>query len=126
MIFLCRAEEIAATRAKSVVLGQGADRLDVVVVLSDGKHHAFINSCPHQFIPLDIFPDQFFSEDGKHLMCCGHGALFEPDTGLCIEGPCYDESLDKLQIVEMDGAIYLNEARPPEIIARQKRAKRNW
>ena len=126
MIFLCRAEEVRTTGAKSVVLGQGADRLDVVIVLKGGKHYAYINSCPHQFIPLDIFPDQFFSEDGKYLMCSGHGALFEPETGLCIEGPCYDEGLDRLRIVEKNGEIYLDEARPPDVIAREKRSKRNW
>jgi nitrite reductase/ring-hydroxylating ferredoxin subunit len=126
VIFLCRADEVAATGAKSVVLGEGADRLDVVVVLKDGKHYGYINSCPHQFIPLEIFPDQFFSDDGKHLICCGHGALFEPDTGLCIEGPCENEYLDSLAITEKDGLIYLSEACTPDVIAREKRAKRNW
>lgn len=126
MIFLCRAEDLAATGAKSVVLGEGLDQLDVVVVRNEGRHFAYINSCPHQFIPLDIFPDHFLAEDGKHLMCSGHGALFEPDTGLCIDGPCENEFLDPLTIEEKDGEIYLNDPRPPEVIARDKRAKRNW
>ena len=126
MILLCRAEDLTPNGAKGMVLGEGADRLDVLVVAKDGKHHAYINSCPHQFIPLEIFPDHFFSEDKKHLICSGHGALFEPDTGLCVDGPCEDEFLDRLEIVEKDGGIYLNETRAPEEIAREKRAKRNW
>jgi nitrite reductase/ring-hydroxylating ferredoxin subunit len=112
--------------AKSIVLGEGGDRLDVVVVVKDGRHHAYINSCPHQFIPLEIFPDHFYSEDKRHLICSGHGALFEPDTGLCIEGPCENDSLDRLRITEKDGDIYLDETDAPEEIARAKRAKRNW
>lgn len=126
MILLCRAEELAPNGAKGMMLGEGTDRLDVVVVAKDGKHHAYINSCPHQFIPLEIFPGHFFSEDKKHLICSGHGALFEPDTGLCVNGPCEDEFLERLEIVEKDGEIYLNETRAPEEIAREKRAKRNW
>ncbi len=126
MILLCRAEEIAKSGAKGVVLGEGADRLEIVVVQKDGRHHAYINSCPHQFIPLEIFPDHFHSEDKKHLICSGHGALFEPDTGLCVDGPCEDEFLDRLDIVEKDGNIYLDEPHSPEEIAREKRAKRNW
>ncbi len=126
MILLCRAEEIAPNGAKGIVLGEGADRLEIVVVQKDARHHAYINSCPHQFIPLEIFPEHFHSADKKHLICSGHGALFEPDTGLCIDGPCEDEFLDRLNIVEKDGDIYLDEPRSPQKIAREKRAKRNW
>ena len=36
MIFLCRIEELGATAAKGVVLGEGADALDVVVVEKNG------------------------------------------------------------------------------------------
>ena len=126
MILLCRKEDLAATGAKGLVLGEGEDALEVVVVEKSGKRYAYINACPHQFIPLETFADHFFAEDKKHLICSGHWALFRPDTGLCVEGPCRGDSLDKLTIVEQDGAIYLNEARTPAEIARAKRTKRNW
>ncbi|MEY4879967.1 MAG: hypothetical protein RJB62_1436 [Pseudomonadota bacterium] len=127
MIFLCRTEDLARTGAKGIVLGEGSDRLDVVVVRAkDGALHGYINSCPHQFLPLEIFPDHFFSEDKKHLICSGHGALFEPGTGLCTEGPCENDYLDRLEIAVTEGAIYLNDARTPGVIAREKRSKRNW
>ena len=126
MIFLCRIEDLARTGAKGIVLGQGDDTLDVVVVEKDGLRHAYINACPHQFIPLDTFPDYFFTEDKKHLVCSGHGALFNPDTGRCVEGPCEGDSLEPLSIVELDGTIYLNEDESPEEIARRRKAKRNW
>jgi nitrite reductase/ring-hydroxylating ferredoxin subunit len=126
LIFLCRIEDLARTGAKGIVLGEGADTLDVVVVEKDGARHAFINACPHQFIPLETFPDDFFTEDRKHLVCSGHGALFEPDSGRCIEGPCEGEGLDPLAIAEQDGAIYLAEALSPAEIARAKKSKRNW
>lgn len=126
MIFLCSRADLARTGAKGVVLGEGADRLDIVVVEENGARHAYINSCPHQFLPLETFPDHFFTQDKKHLVCSGHGALFEPASGLCIEGPCEGERLGRLAIAEKDGAIYLDEAGAPGDIARAKMSKRNW
>jgi nitrite reductase/ring-hydroxylating ferredoxin subunit len=126
VIFLCRIEDLAPTGAKGIVLGTGDDTLDVVVVDKDGLRHAYVNACPHQFIPLETFPDYFFTEDRKHLVCSGHGALFDPDTGRCVEGPCEGDRLERLSIVEQDGTIYLNEDEAPEEIARRRKAKRNW
>ena len=126
MIFLCRVEDLARTGAKGVVLGEGEDTLDVVIVEKNGMRHAYINACPHQFVPLETFPDHFFTEDKRHLFCSGHGALFVPETGVCVEGPCEGDSLERLDIVERDGAIYLDEERRPEEIARARKAKRNW
>lgn len=126
MIFLCRIEDLGATAAKGVVLGEGADALDVVVVEKNKVRYAYVNSCPHQFIPLEIFPGYFFTEDGKHLICSGHGALFEPDTGKCVLGPCLGDSLQPLAITEKDSAVYLTEQRSPEDIARARRSARNW
>ena len=126
VIFLCRIDDLARTGAKSVVLGEGADTLDVLVVEKNGARHAYINSCPHQFLPLETFPDHVFTQDKVHLVCSGHGALFEPGTGECVEGPCEGEHLERLQIIEQDGAIYLNEALSPARIAEAKKSKRNW
>jgi nitrite reductase/ring-hydroxylating ferredoxin subunit len=36
---------------------------------------------------LDWVENQFFTEDGRFLICATHGALYEPDTGLCVDGP---------------------------------------
>jgi len=127
MIFLCTREDLAATGAKDLVLEDEGERLEVLVVrLKDSALRGYINACPHQFIPLNIFPGHVFTENRKHLVCSGHGALFEPGTGLCVQGPCEDEFLEPLEIAEEDGRIYLSEARSPAEIAREKRVRRNW
>jgi nitrite reductase/ring-hydroxylating ferredoxin subunit len=48
--------------------------------------------------PLDFVRDQFLSDDGSHLMCYTHGALYEFGSGLCIAGPCKGESLYRLPV----------------------------
>ena len=56
MILLCRAEEIAPNGAKGIVLDEGADRLEIVVVQKDGRHHAYINSSRWKYSPSIFIP----------------------------------------------------------------------
>jgi nitrite reductase/ring-hydroxylating ferredoxin subunit len=46
--------------------------------------------------------NQFFSLDGRYLMCANHGATFEPATGECIWGPCVGAALQNVAL-EMEG-----------------------
>ena len=70
--------------------------LDGFVVNVGGVLHAYVNRCPHAGTPLDLTRDGFFGEDGRHLVCSRHGAVFTPETGLCVEGPCPGASLERL------------------------------
>jgi nitrite reductase/ring-hydroxylating ferredoxin subunit len=72
-----------------------------------GKVFAFVNRCPHLGTELDWQPGEFFEESGLYLVCSTHGALFEPDTGFCIAGPCRGASLDTVQVREDDGHVVL-------------------
>lgn len=80
--------------AASLVVGEGANRHDILIVKWQGKVHVFENACPHNGTPLDTFPDQFFNADGTRLLCSTHGAEFDPDTGLCLKGPCKGKFLN--------------------------------
>jgi nitrite reductase/ring-hydroxylating ferredoxin subunit len=73
-------------------------RVDAFLVNDQGRFYAYVNRCRHMTTPLDFIRDQFLSEDGRHLMCYTHGALYEPATGLCIAGPCKGESLYRLPV----------------------------
>ena len=126
MTFLCKIEGFADPGTKNVVLGEGPDELDIVIVQMEGVRHAYVNSCPHESIPLETFPNHFLTEDKKHLLCSGHGARFVLATGECIYGPCYGRSLARLATEERDGGLYLADTRPPEEIARALRAQRRW
>jgi nitrite reductase/ring-hydroxylating ferredoxin subunit len=72
------------------------------VVNHDGRHYAYVNRCPHAGMALDRRAGRFFSEDGRLLACGAHGAVFAPETGVCLEGPCPGARLDALR-VECDG-----------------------
>jgi nitrite reductase/ring-hydroxylating ferredoxin subunit len=126
MNFLCKIEGMADPGTRNVVLGEGPDELDIVIVQTGGVRHAYINSCPHEYIPLETFPNHFLTEDKKHLLCSGHGARFVPATGECVSGPCFGKSLTRLPVEERDGALYLADPRAPEDIVRAMRTTRRW
>ena len=68
------------------------------VVNHDGRFYAYVNRCAHVGTPLDLWPNEFFTDDGRHLICATHGAVYLPETGLCIAGPCPGASLTPLPV----------------------------
>lgn len=98
-------DELPAGTVKKFWLICGKYRIDCFVINHDGQFHAYINSCRHLVTPLDFVRYQFFAEDGRHLICATHGALYEPDTGLCVDGPCKGLSLYSLPVVVERGEI---------------------
>lgn len=95
---IARVEEIAPGTVKKFWLICHKYRVDAFLVNHDGQFHAYVNRCRHMTTPLDFVREQFFSEDGRYLMCYTHGALYEPATGNCVEGPCKGESLYPLPV----------------------------
>ncbi len=76
------------------------------VVNFEGRYSAWVNSCAHVGTPLDLWPNEFFTEDGRALVCSTHGALYEPDTGFCTAGPCAGDRLTPLALaVEGDSLV---------------------
>jgi phosphoglycolate phosphatase len=78
------------------------------VVRTQGLARAFLNRCQHVAIELDWQPGQFFDAEGRYLVCSTHGALYEPDSGLCIGGPCRGQRLTAIAVREQDGRIEVN------------------
>jgi len=67
----------------------------------------YINACPHVGLPLNLSGDYFFDTDGKLLLCQMHGALFRPEDGFCVSGPCEGEHLQPLKLELREGAVWL-------------------
>lgn len=102
---IAKVEELPPGRVKKFWLICDKYRVDGFLVNSQGSFHAYVNRCRHMTTPLDFMRDQFFSEDGQHLMCYTHGALYEPATGLCIAGPCKGELLYPLPVRVESGDV---------------------
>jgi nitrite reductase/ring-hydroxylating ferredoxin subunit len=80
--------------------------------------HGYLNRCPHAGRPLNFGPGRALTADGTLLQCHAHGALFEKDTGLCIAGPCVEDSLRRLPVAVVTGEVQLAEALDVERLVR--------
>jgi nitrite reductase/ring-hydroxylating ferredoxin subunit len=72
-----------------------------------GRVHAYLNRCAHKLTELDWEPGEFFDAERRYLVCATHGALYEPDSGRCVAGPCRGATLVRLQVQETTAGIYL-------------------
>ncbi len=65
----------------------------------------YVNACPHLGVLLDWAPDRFLSADGTQIVCSTHGALFDPQDGLCTDGPCAGDYLQAVPAEVRDGLV---------------------
>ncbi|HEX9709859.1 MAG TPA: Rieske (2Fe-2S) protein [Candidatus Thermoplasmatota archaeon] len=88
-------------------------KVEGFVVNFEGRYRAYVNRCAHAGTPLDWWPNEFLTEDGRLLICATHGALFEPDSGRCAGGPCAGGTLWPLT-VRVEGDRLVVSARPED------------
>ena len=104
---ICALDELPDPGAREFSMGEGDWPLRGFVVRYRGQVFAYRNSCPHAGHPLNWKPDRFFAVGNELLMCASHGALFTPDTGKCIAGPCVGRALRALEIEVNSGYVVL-------------------
>ena len=93
-----RVGELTPGQTKKFTLRRGKRDFEAMLVNYQGRYFAYVNRCPHVGINLDWVDNQFFTVDGRYLMCANHGAVFEPPTGECVWGPCVGASLQSLPL----------------------------
>ncbi|MFT4794050.1 MAG: nitrite reductase/ring-hydroxylating ferredoxin subunit [Paracoccaceae bacterium] len=78
----------------------------VIVLRVGGAICAYVNACPHQYLPLNHRGPQIVSADGARLMCTVHGAQFRAEDGVGVAGPGLGCALDRVPVhVDQDGMI---------------------
>ena len=68
---------------------------------------AYENVCRHLPLSLDMDDNRIFTRDRKYFVCQTHGAVYEPLSGLCVQGPCAGASLKPLRVVRGGGELWL-------------------
>jgi len=106
---LMRLADLPEGATREFILGGGDWPPSGFLLRRGGQVHAYFNRCPHALRPLNFMPDRFLSPDAGLVQCAAHGALFEKDTGLCIAGPCVDESLRRIAVRVVGEDICLDE-----------------
>jgi nitrite reductase/ring-hydroxylating ferredoxin subunit len=110
---ICRANDLAPGEAKPFSLSRITEAGEAkpfgvfVVRLSRDCYVGYVNTCPHEGTWLNFNAGEFFNEDRSRLKCGRHGALFDIQTGFCVEGPCKDSRLEPIEIAVLDGDLCL-------------------
>lgn len=102
---LCRLDDIADPGARGFVLQIGPARFHGFVVRRGEGASGYVDRCPHMGFPLVQVLDNYLTPDGRLLQCAWHGALFQPDTGRCVAGPCAGAALSTWPLVVVDGEV---------------------
>lgn len=113
---LCRLADLAPGSARGFdPWHEGQDTM--FVVRREGGVRAWRNDCPHMpGAPLAWRKDAYLSVDGRSIVCYGHGATFDLDTGQCITGPCMGQALSAVAVhVTAGGEIWLTTEPSPKL-----------
>lgn len=78
------------------------------VVRFEGQAHAYVNRCAHVPIELDWQPGKFFNLTQDYLLCATHGAMYTPQDGHCVMGPCAGRGLSKIHTTEQAGWVLIH------------------
>jgi len=113
-LFIENSESISSIRALTFVKPRenGGGVVSSLLVATPDGARAYRNVCPHVSIPLDRGGEPLLTADGLFLVCRNHGALFNPESGLCVAGPCEGESLVPLPVVRSGGGWALGAVEP--------------
>ena len=102
---ICPAAEVTGVHALTMQGDKGA--FPILVLRDDGDYFAYVNACPHQYLPLNYRSDRIRSADGTMLLCTGHGARFDIRTGEAIMG--VDCGLDPVPVKLVEGMLVIGD-----------------
>lgn len=101
-----RLDDLPDHGGKDIVFSDGKMRLQLLVQKIGHQVYVYENRCPHAGTPLNLFNDRFLDGTGKRLICRTHGALFAPENGHCVAGPCKGQYLRAILVEIRDGGIF--------------------
>jgi nitrite reductase/ring-hydroxylating ferredoxin subunit len=105
---ICTGAELTnGGRGVRFLIPDGNGEKSAFVIRHGGRVYGYVNRCAHIGLEMDWLPGEFFDVSGLYLVCATHGAVYRPESGECIAGPCRGARLEQLEVVELDGGIYL-------------------
>lgn len=74
------------------------DEFPILLMRTGDAVKAYVNACPHQYLPLNHRGSKLLSADGGILRCTNHSAGFSADTGEGVEGLGIGRCLDAIPV----------------------------
>ena len=104
-VTLCALEDLPDPSARNFVLEMRAGRFHGFVVRRGEQVTGYVDTCPHMGLPLAQQLDAYLTPDAALIQCSWHGALFRPEDGLCVGGPCQGQTLQPWPVEIVDGKV---------------------
>lgn len=105
-MILCSLSDLETSGAKGPIKAVLNGQEQAVFVVRQGEQvRAYVNSCPHVGVPLEMEPDHYLDLTGDHIVCTVHAAWFDVRGGECVAGPCLGEFLTPVPIRIQDGMV---------------------
>ena len=89
---------LAHGEARSFAFEREGETLGGFVMRHGDALVAYVNRCPHWGVDLDMGSGRFYAAKVDRIVCCNHGALFQPRSGVCDMGPCAGQGLEPLAV----------------------------
>ncbi|MFC3286105.1 Rieske (2Fe-2S) protein [Litchfieldella rifensis] len=94
----------------SLTLDSDNGGFPLLLVRLDSGPVAYVNACPHQYLPLDQRGKRILSQDGEQLRCTNHGAAFSARTGEGVGGHGLGCALDAVPVsVDDEGWLVIGD-----------------
>jgi len=103
---ICKSSDITEKGREFRVNGSGGPFYLMIFRRGD-RLLAYHNSCPHMDRSLNFAPDRFLVGKDGLLVCTHHGAAFDLESGLCLQGPCEGSSLQPIEIIIRNDEVWL-------------------
>lgn len=103
---VARVEEIPEPGAIVRAIGSTS----IILARRNGRVFAYENRCPHAGDRLERPDGRMVVQEGRFMICMGHGASFTLDGGACAGGPCDGEGLTPVAVEIVDGAVLIDPA----------------
>lgn len=97
--------------AREFEVGEGDWPFRGFVLRLDGRLYAYANVCPHKQYPLNQADDDFLVPGQRLIRCAAHNALFDPESGRCLFGPCPGQRLTALEVWTEGDAVWVKAPR---------------
>ena len=109
LIKISKNNQLSTLECKTLEVLHRTEMLELILLCdADGEMRVYLNKCPHTGVNLNWQPNQCFDHAKEYVICSLHGALFQPEDGLCVYGPCLGQSLTKLPCIVNDKGVFID------------------
>ena len=104
---LCRLDELDNPGSRGFIMLRDGEEEEIFVIRDGAEAFAYVNICPHRFLPLNWKPDIFLNFQKTRILCVVHAATFDMRDGSCLGGPCPGQGLETIPLRIDNGVIFL-------------------